>query len=643
MIGLKKAPLLQKRRITNPRASVTLQLIGDIHTGSISSSRLDAITNDQPIVPFAHVQSGDQTETAHVAQDAIAITFLDGLPSTWYAVCGNHDIYNDLRTPAEWAADYGMDGKNYVVDLGFAVLIALGPDDYSSVRELASATISYLDTQLGAAGKDCIITAHYPPYNSALSPDVALYYQTLDSDWFVDDWLQIFDVLASNDNAIAWVCGHTHSPIFAENFVKKVQVGTHYMTFINCSSPHYTDRISLEANSPEIPTNYLSVFGNRLEVRVRDHAKTEWVDIYRMPIKTGLGEVTEYLVDEFRTNASAPLPVIDSTTKTGVRTCEPGPGGLDLLDTYSVMSISNNQLTFNGTPAAGGNDGWHVQDVVLRSTGNALLYDMPARTTVSSGYHYVGLASTRNDSTVVDIGYSLNSTTAIDPVSGADSLDISFTIGSNSWSFIHAMRSSGGLLLGRDSGDTADEYKILMVYSEGTEGKYAKMRLGNSAIDFTMDNFKVYRLTGDFSTDFGFASDYEATTSNGDTTLTVAKDGWLEHTITAQTGVTQEMMFRRTDDDNTWIVRMDQGGSTLKLITKTGGGETERDSDAYTWTNNETYRVLIYFNGDTVYAFVNDKYVSKADVSFQNTVIGVKVSHAGVDWAYWPLAVTVTL
>jgi hypothetical protein len=90
---------------------------------------------------------------------------------------------------------------------------------------------------------------------------------------------------------------------------------------------------------------------------------------------------------------------------------------------------------------------------------------------------------------------------------------------------------------------------------------------------------------------WGKADVHSATTTDGQTASSSSGNFLVEHTITAQTGVTQELMVRRIDDENTWIVRLDN--SSMKLISKSSGSETEQASVAAVLTAGVDYRVLV--------------------------------------------------
>lgn len=120
-------------------------------------------------------------------------------------------------------------------------------------------------------------------------------------------------------------------------------------------------------------------------------------------------------------------------------------------------------------------------------------------------------------------------------------------------------------------------------------------------------------------------------------TTTSEANAIIEATWTAVAGETYELSVRRTDDDNRWIIRGDQVGSTIKLIQREAGAETERASAAQTWTNGTAYRIVVTQNGNTIKTYVaNTAKNSYALAAFNNGATGAKTSHAVANLIAWP-------
>lgn len=146
-------------------------------------------------------------------------------------------------------------------------------------------------------------------------------------------------------------------------------------------------------------------------------------------------------------------------------------------------------------------------------------------------------------------------------------------------------------------------------------------------------------LTSPWTTDFGIATVSSPTTTNGQVFAGNA-DGITEHTITAATGVTQELMIRRTDDNNCIIARADQANSKVHLFSVESGIETElggAGGAAQTWTDGVSYVIKVHHIGQSVDVYVDDsRKRTTTAATFNTSITGAKVSHAGANFAAWP-------
>lgn len=141
---------------------------------------------------------------------------------------------------------------------------------------------------------------------------------------------------------------------------------------------------------------------------------------------------------------------------------------------------------------------------------------------------------------------------------------------------------------------------------------------------------------GQWATQYGTADSHYATSTNGQT-LTAPVNALVEHTIVAATGVTQELWVRRIDASNGWIVRCNQGSSTVKLIELNAGVETERATAAQTWTNGTSYRIVVLANQQKfrVHVGTTYKFAYLSQTGFASGQTGVYVSHAGTELNTW--------
>lgn len=281
-----------------PTGGNTLHCVGDVHSGVITQGKLDRSSNDMVngrLLPsvVGHIQLGDQTNSALTAEDSTFQTWWAKITDApKYLAMGNHDLFNS-RTPTSWASTYGQPAQNYSVDLGDFRLIVVGPDflptdesnpTWNAVRiMLPDTTLTWLDTQLGATSKDCLIACHAPIKDTVLG-DPALTYPSGVDPWFVTsgshrtDSTGVLGVLAAHANAKAWISGHTHSPINTPQLVVGQTVGSHTMAMINCGALYFAGQDGGARNAWD-PMHglYVTHYGDRLDVRFRNHGAGVWV------------------------------------------------------------------------------------------------------------------------------------------------------------------------------------------------------------------------------------------------------------------------------------------------------------------------------------------------------------------------------
>jgi hypothetical protein len=605
--------------IVNPDPSITFQVISDTHIDSISQFKLDDIVADQPITPSFILHAGDITNDGTSAQQTKALTFLGRLPSTWYIVNGGHDVL--VYTPAQVATTYGMAGQNYTVDLGFCVLIVLGMDTPSS-GVISATQRTFLENSLAGTAKQCVVLCHMPLFYTVLNDNTTDYFDSRDMG--IANSLQIRSILALHDNAVAWISGHAHSPLSSVDVFKTELVGAHNMAMISVSSPYYTKKGATNVAAEPIITVYVTVGVSGIQVRARDHLNKRWAKQTNIPLATGLIEPSPSFLMTFGTDAAAPLP---SFVNADVGVLQTGQD--------SVMAISGGLLAVNGTPAA--KTQINPVEVMYRKCGRALRVDVPTRSTMSNA----GLSIALSDYASVHYGHiEYNTTVKVWLRAVNNATLVSDTIANNSHSFILAMRDTGTFCLWRDSASPANVYRLLWVFKVGTMALVPTILDAAASENYTIDNMKVEMLTGGFLTQYGLATARTAITADGDT-LTGTADAIVEHTITAQTDVTQELSVRRVDDNNRIVVRMDQTNSLIKVLTRISGTEVEKVSAAFTWTNGTQYRIVVIMDGTAVQVLVDDVSKYSNTITSLTTNTGVKVSHAGADLVIWPRTVTV--
>lgn len=263
-----------------------LHVIGDTHFGNFYSVRRDKVLADmnKPFMPTpaARIHVGDIVESGLTSEDTLAQTWVAQIPSpTPYYGIGNHDHYQGVRTVDSWASAWGYDSKNHSHDVGPGLrLIFVGPDAYPGdgyKYQLTQTTLDYLEAQLSGTTRSCVVVCHYPLYNTVLGGSGQ--YQSTDAGFWIrgpnnTDDTEIRAVLDAHSNCRAWVCGHTHSSIDSEGFIKSENIGSRVIAHINASAVTYVGKVHTVFD--DIRTLFLSVKQSTIEVRVRDHGAGIW-------------------------------------------------------------------------------------------------------------------------------------------------------------------------------------------------------------------------------------------------------------------------------------------------------------------------------------------------------------------------------
>jgi hypothetical protein len=229
-------------------------------------------------LPATFVLLGDVTENGTGVQDTDAISIMTQMAAGRRAetVVGNHCCWATPtgRTGDQAAAAYGTT-KNKVVDLGFAVLIVVGPDSAPSGTaqiNLAAATLTYLDEQLTRyAGRPMLICCHAPLRGTATQG-----WASIDAtDWYANPQGSIETVLAAHPGQkIVWLAGHVHTPTSDPGLVVARTYGTTRVLCVNASAIHYVGQTQ-ELDDP-IRSLAVTVTTDGIDVRYRDHGARQW-------------------------------------------------------------------------------------------------------------------------------------------------------------------------------------------------------------------------------------------------------------------------------------------------------------------------------------------------------------------------------
>ena len=201
------------------------------------------------------------------------------------------------------------------------------------------------------------------------------------------------------------------------------------------------------------------------------------------------------------------------------------------------------------------------------------------------------------------------------------------------------LKATGCFYLIKNSNDWQIEY---ISNINNTATMYPVITVAANSIARTIDHVAVAQLGAPFTTEDFYTQ--KVASADADTTITGLANCVVEATRTFVTNDVYELSFRRVDDDNRFVVRCSQSGSTAKLIEINGGTETERASVAVTFTNGANFRIFAKCIGNTYQVFValaaaayDSLYVlNYVGASALSTATGAKVNLASTNFVAWP-------
>lgn len=320
------------------------------------------------------------------------------------------------------------------------------------------------------------------------------------------------------------------------------------------------------------------------------------------------------------------------------------PGVFNRLatDANSIMAVSGGLFVWNGTCAANNN---LRTATVAHLGGRAWGWVVPTRTSVSVRVWH-GLFTGAGDLNLLRAGYIYTAVNAIRVKDGGTDVYNVPTLGANEHCFAVVERPTGGAYLFGRNGLTGN-YKLLWVYAANTTATLLQALCENaSAQVYTMDNWRQGLLSGNWATDWGLCTEYTAAPATG-ATIAANADGIYQFTWTPSAAEVLDIQFRRTDDDNCWIFRLDQANSKVYLYEKQAGVETERGAVggiATTLTAGTAVVIEIRCETQNIFPAVKlgtGRFTTKTpytSASFNQTATGLKVAGfaTGANLASWP-------
>jgi hypothetical protein len=312
-------------------------------------------------------------------------------------------------------------------------------------------------------------------------------------------------------------------------------------------------------------------------------------------------------------------------------------GPLVVVDTGGHAATSGGRLQFSGalgSPTQGDPGVWGP--AFARKVGRCLLATVNVASIASGTALQVGWDSNQAGAPREGFQFAASGVLSCFPALANGPLVYLYTVGAD-YQLALVMQTLGCIWLIR-GGTEYPDWTLLWVSNADATASLFPAVSGKAGV-LSAPQFDVLDLGGPWGVDYGPTAGHIAATANGDTLSGLPPACLIEHTITAATGVTQELSVHRVDDNNRMAVRLSQSGATCKLIEIVAGVETERSSAAQTQTNGTQYRVMVLCDPEhaTLRSWVDgvqkNGYTSWAALL---TAQGVKVSHAGAHLAAWP-------
>ena len=326
----------------------------------------------------------------------------------------------------------------------------------------------------------------------------------------------------------------------------------------------------------------------------------------------------------------------------------PGPGTRTANDTESKLSVAGGVFVCAGgkaSPAWGAPHIRYVTHAIPRVTGRVLSCLFTPHNAPSNG-SYWGYGKNNNPSIPADMA-NLNLRLGI-----GSGLDIAFYDGAAT-GYIGTMtqdaqselriilRSTGCFFVTKGGTHGTLAYTFLYPINAGADATlYTTFQNNNIIAD--IDDWIVFDYTfpGLWGSDYGIATARSATPS-ANAELATLCDFVGEFTWTPGAGDTLNIYFMYQDANNCGIIRASQAGSTIKIIQKVLGTETEKSSVAQTFTASTPYRIVFYKDYQSMRTFVNNSLKNNISNYTHNTGYRkIRTDTAGVDFVSYPRKMT---
>lgn len=340
------------------------------------------------------------------------------------------------------------------------------------------------------------------------------------------------------------------------------------------------------------------------------------------PLVGGEAEVSYLLRDEFTTPESAPL--------TSPRTCEPGPGNLDIQDTGSHLSISSEELHNDGAYVATGDPGISSNITFSRSAG------------------LLGHWQVRTSQQRLSFGWNINQFSRVASPHGWENLDhtVFYVRGTRNditlnvyYDCISIQRSSGYFHIIK-GGSEYTEFTLLAVTSEGSDDRYVTLTQFSAINDWRINLLSVAQLGAPWNDDYGIATQRLAGSRSPGDIYTHEADHVGELTIDTlpSSGEIEDWFRSPTVGTDGWRYTIDSGGN-LDLDEVSGGTPVQRGTSAGVIAPGEV--ILLVCDDETIKVHDSGQRINYTGASTFKTATGGEIESLGTggaasDKVLWP-------
>lgn len=298
--------------------------------------------------------------------------------------------------------------------------------------------------------------------------------------------------------------------------------------------------------------------------------------------------LTYLLKDLFTSDDAAPL--------TTPRTCEPGPGTMTVTQPNSQYSISSGSLVDGG----GTLNADYIKAGEFTPVAGLWIYCLFSAYS-DDFYWIIDDADDPDGITRIETKLTVMEARGFNGVKYGDISANGDAIGNTSYIAVVFISATKYIILLDD--------RVYFVSDTGSPTKIYNYISGNTA-SYSITDYRVANLTGDWATDYGIATDRLAGSRSAGNTFSHEANAVIEFVVdTLPSGGQIELWFRKQDASNYWAVTVDSSGE-VNLDEVVSGSATQRASLAagsvangeriYLWCDDETIKVFGPDGNDTI-------------------------------------------